>query len=64
MVTQKGRETRADSAVYDDKNEVLTLSGNVFIKKEEVWVQCKQVIVSIRDETFEAIGVAEAKFKL
>jgi len=29
VVTQKGREAHSDSAVYDDKNEVMVLRGNV-----------------------------------
>ncbi|MFH1387243.1 MAG: LptA/OstA family protein [bacterium] len=64
IVTQKGREAKADSATYDDKNEFLTLTGNVFMKKKDQWISCKQVIVSINKETFEALGVKEAKFKL
>lgn len=63
FVSQKGREAKADEAVYDEKNETLTLSGNVSLKKEEDWVSSRKVIVSIRDETFEAIGAVEAKFK-
>jgi len=64
VVTLKGHEARADSAVYNDKNEILTLFGNVFMKRGDLWVRCKQVVISVRDETFEASGVAEAKFKL
>ena len=63
-VTQKGREAKADSAVYDDKHELLTLTGNVFMKKGEDWLSARQVIVSIGKETFEAAEVKEAKFKL
>lgn len=63
-VTQKGREARSDSAVYDDQSERLTLSGNVFMKKNEDWISCRQVVISVNKETFEAIGVKEAKFKI
>jgi len=63
-VTQLGREARADSAVYNDKQELLTLTGNVYMKKGEEWLNCRQVIVSVRKETFEAQKVTEAKFKL
>lgn len=63
-VTQKGREARADSAFYDDKRELLTLSGNVFMKKGKDWISCQKIIISVRKETFEAFGVAEARFKL
>jgi lipopolysaccharide export system protein LptA len=64
VVTQKGKEARSDTAVYDDKNETLRLSGHVYLKKGEDWISCKQVIISINKETFEALGVKEAKFKL
>jgi lipopolysaccharide export system protein LptA len=63
-VTQKGREARSETAVYDDKNETLTLTGNVHMKKAKEWISAGKVIVSVRDETFEALGSAEAQFKL
>jgi len=68
-VTQKGREARSDLAIYDDKTEILTLSGNVFMKRKELsgkedWVKCRQVLISIPKETFEAVGAVEAEFKL
>ena len=63
-VTQKGREARSETAVYDDKNETLTLTGNVQMKKAKEWISAGKVIVSVRDETFEALGSAEAQFKL
>jgi hypothetical protein len=34
------------------------------MKKESEWISAKQVTVSIRDETFEAVGAVEAEFKL
>ncbi len=61
---QKGREARSETAVYDDKNEVLTLTGNVRMKKGDQWIRCQKVIISVKKETFEALGVAEARFKL
>lgn len=70
-VTQKGREAKSERAVYDDKKELLTLTGNVFMKKqnsapsgEEEWVSAEKVVVSVKDETFEAVGSVEAEFKL
>ena len=67
-VTQRGREAKADSATYDDKKEVLTLAGNVFMKKivrggKQDWVKCREVSVSVPKETFEAVGAVEAEFK-
>lgn len=65
-VSQKNQEAKADQAVYDEKQQLLTLGGNVFLKKGagQEWVKCRQVIVSITKETFEAIGSVEAQFKL
>jgi lipopolysaccharide export system protein LptA len=63
-VTQKGREARSDNALYDDKKELLTLSGNVHLKRGDEWIACRSVIVSVGKESFEALGVTEAKFKL
>lgn len=63
-VTQKGREARGDSAFYNEKNEVLSLTGNVFMKKGEDWISCRQVIISVQKQSFEALGVKEAMFKL
>ena len=62
--TQKGRAARSDQAVYDEKKGLLTLSGNVFMKEKERWLSCRQVVISIDKETFEAFGVKEARFKL
>lgn len=64
LVTQKGREAKADRAVYNDGTEILTLTGNVYMKKDKEWVKAEKVIISAKDETFEAIGQVEAKFKL
>jgi lipopolysaccharide assembly outer membrane protein LptD (OstA) len=64
LVSQNEREAKAHRAVYNDKDEILTLTGNVFMKKESEWISAKQVTVSIRDETFEAVGAVEAEFKL
>ena len=61
VVTQKGKEAKADKALYNDKDETLTLTGNVYMKKENEWVKAKKVIVSVKDETFEAIGAVEAE---
>ncbi|MBU1026445.1 MAG: LPS export ABC transporter periplasmic protein LptC [Candidatus Margulisbacteria bacterium] len=70
-VTQKNREARADWAVYNEREESILLTGNVFMKKinatpeaEEEWVKAKQVAISVKDETFEASGSVDAVFKL
>jgi len=63
-VTQKGQEACSDQAFYNDKDETITLSGNVYLKKGEEWISCREVVVSVRDETFEAVGVTESRFKI
>jgi len=63
-VTQKSREARSDTAVYDEKRDILTLSGNVYMKEKERWISCKKIIISVKKETFEASGVSGARFKL
>lgn len=64
VVTQKGREGKAEQAVYNDKSEDITLTGNVFLKKQKEWIKCRSILVSVKDETFEAVGSVEAEFKL
>ena len=65
IVTQREREAKTDAAVYDDKTEILTLTGHVAMQeKDGDWVNAQKIIVSIPKETFEAIGSVEAKFKL
>ncbi|MBN2057447.1 MAG: hypothetical protein JW782_01440 [Candidatus Saganbacteria bacterium] len=64
LVTQQTREAKADQAVYDDNTELLTLSGNVYLKKMDEWVSARQVVISVKDETFGAVGSVEAEFKL
>lgn len=63
-VFQKGKEAKGDSAEYNEKKETLTLAGNVSMKKDADWVKCRKVVVSVKDETFEAFGQVEAEFKL
>jgi lipopolysaccharide assembly outer membrane protein LptD (OstA) len=63
-VTQKGKEAKADQAVYNDQTEIMILTGNVYLKRGSEWVKAKKVIISVRDETFEAFGAVEATFKL
>jgi len=63
-VSQKGREGRADLAVYSEKNETITLTGKVYLKKENQWIRCQKIIISVKNETFEAAGEVEAEFKI
>lgn len=61
---QQGKEAKSDNAIYNDKDEFITLTGNVYIKKKSDWVKAKKVVISVENETFEAIGGVEAEFKL
>ncbi|MFA4967898.1 MAG: LptA/OstA family protein, partial [Candidatus Margulisiibacteriota bacterium] len=64
LVTQKGRQAKADSAEYSEKTESITLIGNVYLKKENQWIRCQKINISVKDEIFDAIGSVEAEFKL
>jgi len=63
-VTQKGKEAKAERAEYVEKSEIMTLTGNVYLKRGVEWVKAEKIVISVRDETFEAIGAVEATFKL
>ena len=63
-VTQKGREAKAERAAYSEETEIITLTGDVFMKKEKQWVKCQSVDISVKDETFEAFGEVESEFKI
>lgn len=64
VVTQKGREGKAEQAIYNDRSEDITLIGNVFLKRQKEWIKCQSILVSVKNETFEAVGSVEAEFKL
>lgn len=64
LVRQQGKEAKSDQADYNDQDDILTLTGNVSMKEKEKWVSAKQVVVSVRQETFTAQGSVEAEFKL
>ena len=64
IVTQKDKSAKADQAEYLDQEKNIILTGNVFMNKEGEWIKTKKIIVSIKDETFEAFGGVETEFKL
>ena len=64
IVSQKGREAKSNIADYSDKTEIITLTDNVYLKKEKAWIKCSRVEISVKDETFTAFGSIEAEFKL
>lgn len=60
-VKVKQKQASAESAYYDSKREVITLSGNVRLKKEDgSLVNAQTVIVDVPTERFEALGQAES----
>jgi len=63
-VSQKGKEAKADSAAYTENNEMIKMSGNVYLKREKEWIKCQGVEISIKNETFSAQGSVEAEFKI
>ncbi|HTY13068.1 MAG TPA: LptA/OstA family protein [Candidatus Omnitrophota bacterium] len=63
-VYQKGREGKAEKASYSDPSEILTLTGQVFLKKEKQWIKCQSIQVSVKNETFNAVGSVEAEFRI
>jgi len=64
IITQKDRIGKADKASYSEKSEMITLSDNVYLKKENQWIRCKTINVSVKDETFDAVGSVEAEFRM
>jgi lipopolysaccharide export system protein LptA len=62
-VKQKDKTAKADSASYDEENEIITMYGNVFIQRGDEWIKTDKIIISIKDQTFEAIGGVESLFK-
>jgi lipopolysaccharide assembly outer membrane protein LptD (OstA) len=63
-IYQKGREARSQTAEYNDKLEDILMTGDVHIKKENQWIKCQRIVVSVDDETFTAVGSVEAEFKI
>ncbi|OGC38594.1 hypothetical protein A2526_04165 [candidate division WOR-1 bacterium RIFOXYD2_FULL_36_8] len=64
FVSQKGKEAKSDYADYSDLLEIITLTKNVYLKKDTDWIKCEKITVFVKDEIFEATGSIEAEFKL
>ena len=64
LVSQKDKEAKSDEAFYQEENENIILTGNVYMKRKNDWVKANKVIVSVDKETFEAIGAVETIFKV
>lgn len=63
-VTQTSKEARSEQAFYNEKDENIIMTGNVIMKRDGDWVKAEKVIVSVKNETFDAIGGAETTFKV
>lgn len=61
-VTQGTKEAKADAAVYSESDQNIVLTGNVTMKRGDVWIKANEVIVSVDKESFEAIGQVETEF--
>lgn len=60
---QKDRDGRADEAVYNDKDEVLVLSGNVEMKNERgETFRADKITISVKDDWLEAEGAIGSRF--
>ncbi len=64
VVTQSSREARSNVADYSDATESIILTDNVYLKKDKAWVKCRKINISVKNETFTAIGSVEAEFKI
>jgi len=64
IVMQKEKEAKSDEAVYNEESENIILTGHVYMKRKNDWVKANKVIVSVNNETFEAVGQVETTFKV
>jgi len=64
IVTQKGKKARSDFAEYDEDSENIIMTGNVYMERENGWIKTKKIIVSVKDETFHAMGDVETEFMI
>jgi lipopolysaccharide export system protein LptA len=61
-VQLKNKEAKSRHAVYDSKAEVITLTGDVSLKKSDgSWVDAQTVVVNAKNEEFKADGQVESK---
>ncbi len=63
LVTLKGRSAMGDRAVYTNKDREILLTGNVRFRDEDgSTLRADRVMISLADETLEAMGNVEADF--
>lgn len=63
-VFQKGKEAQAENAIFDEEREEIILTKNVSVNKDDEWIKCDKLIVSVTEETFTALGEIEGTFKI
>jgi lipopolysaccharide assembly outer membrane protein LptD (OstA) len=63
-VTQEGRSATGDRAEYDDQEGRIVLSGRrVRLERPDgSWLEAERVVVSLREDTFEAHGQVDTTF--
>ena len=65
-VTQEGRRATGDRAEYDDHEGRIVLSGaRVRLERGDgSWLEAERVVVSLREDTFEAHGAVDTTFRV
>ncbi|MDR5682899.1 MAG: LptA/OstA family protein [Armatimonadota bacterium] len=65
-VTQAGRSATGDRGEYDDLNGKIVLTGRrVRLERDDgSWLEAEKVVVSLREDTFEAFGTVDTVFKV
>jgi lipopolysaccharide assembly outer membrane protein LptD (OstA) len=64
-IKYKGRTLKADKAVYDDQQQTLNLTSNVYIEKENGdWVKCQKSTFYLKTEEFTAEDNVELQIDL
>ena len=62
VVIQKGKRAKSNFAKYNEENEEIEMTGNVFMEKKDQWIKTEKIIVSVKNEAFHAIGNVETEF--
>jgi lipopolysaccharide export system protein LptA len=64
-VEQEGRLATGAQAVYTGADRLLVVTGNVRVREADgSWLRADKVLISLADETFEAVGNVETEFSL
>ncbi|HEU5299260.1 MAG TPA: LptA/OstA family protein [bacterium] len=64
-VEQEGRLATGDHAVYTSRDRLLVVTGGVRMQETDgSWLRADKVVISLADETFEAVGNVETEFSV